>query len=155
MERNGFYGILFCVLRVRFAFAVNAAEAGWNLRNGKFWFIPVVHEIYAHTVSVCGFMCYVSVELNWFNDRTSECFVASSHMQPGREALILIENHKLLPMGPEYNFFPRANFRHFFWCVRVAAGATAVVKGFFDTPHRPGPSSRIQCEKRQKQLIFI
>ena len=74
-----------------------ASRTGWNLRNGKFWFIRVIHEIYAHTV--------VSVDLcstfrsNWTDSTTAH---VSEHMHG---ALILIENHKLLPMGLIYIIF--------------------------------------------------
>lgn len=73
------------------------SRTGWNLRNGKFWFIRVIHEIYAHTV--------VSVDLcstfrsNWTDSTTAH---VSEHMH---RALILIENHKLLPMGFIYIIF--------------------------------------------------
>jgi hypothetical protein len=38
-----------------------------NLWNGRFWFIWVIHEIYAHTVSRL-WIYVVSVEFDWFNN---------------------------------------------------------------------------------------
>lgn len=42
------------------------STSSWNLRNGKFWFIRLIHEIYAHTVYEEYMWIYASTfRLNW------------------------------------------------------------------------------------------